>query len=146
MRQNFFYRMLYFLGPKWHSLCFLPFLNPKSLHFQGPPLPMDLEMDFPALKSLCLAPYTVNNRYSKSKSFSHGRACIQKRWTYWRKSLPAISFLLKNPLHFLLICTFSTFSRPSLQSLYPSFYLIPFPIILFNPCFLPSQNIPFTSF
>jgi hypothetical protein len=27
------------------------------LDFQGPPLPMALEMDLPASKSLCLAPY-----------------------------------------------------------------------------------------
>jgi hypothetical protein len=29
----------------------------KSLDFQGPPLPMTLEMDFPASKSLRPAPY-----------------------------------------------------------------------------------------
>jgi hypothetical protein len=26
-----------FLGPKWHSLCLLPFKGPKSFDFQGPP-------------------------------------------------------------------------------------------------------------
>jgi hypothetical protein len=33
------------------------FLGPKSLHFQGPPLSMALEMDLPESKSLHPAPY-----------------------------------------------------------------------------------------
>jgi hypothetical protein len=33
------------------------------LDFQGPPLPMALEMDLPASKSLRPAPYNINNRY-----------------------------------------------------------------------------------
>jgi hypothetical protein len=37
----------------------------KSLHFQGPPLPMALEMDLPASKSSHPAPYKqqVHNSY-----------------------------------------------------------------------------------
>jgi hypothetical protein len=55
----------YFFGPKWHLLFrSLPFQSPKSLDFQGPPLPMALEMDLP--KSLRPAQYkqqvvTYNN-------------------------------------------------------------------------------------
>ncbi len=32
---------LNFLGPKWHSLCSLPFQGPKKSRFQGPPLKND---------------------------------------------------------------------------------------------------------
>jgi hypothetical protein len=39
-----------FFRPKWHSLRSLP--SPKSIDFQGPPLPMALVMDSPASKSL----------------------------------------------------------------------------------------------
>jgi hypothetical protein len=31
-----------FFGPKWQSFRPLPFQGPKSLDFQGPPLPMPL--------------------------------------------------------------------------------------------------------
>jgi hypothetical protein len=44
-------------GPKWHSLRSLPFQGPKILNFQGPPLPMNLEMDLAPSKSLRPAPH-----------------------------------------------------------------------------------------
>jgi hypothetical protein len=46
-----------FFRPKLHSLRSLPFQVPKSLDFQGPPLPIALEMDFTASKSLRPALY-----------------------------------------------------------------------------------------
>ncbi len=41
------------------------FLGPKSLDFQGPPLPLALEMDFPPSKSF--TPRHVNYRYTYIK-------------------------------------------------------------------------------
>jgi hypothetical protein len=46
-----------FLGPKGTRFALCHFRSQKSLDFQGPPLPMALEMDFPASKSLHPAPY-----------------------------------------------------------------------------------------
>jgi len=45
-----------FLGPKWHSLRSLPFQGQKSLDFQGPPLPMALEMDVARIKIISSRP------------------------------------------------------------------------------------------
>jgi hypothetical protein len=39
-----------FFGPKWHSLRMLPFQGPKSLIFQGLPLPVTLVMDVSRIK------------------------------------------------------------------------------------------------
>ncbi len=39
-----------FFGPKWHSLCSLPFHGPKSLDFQDPLFPIALVMDSARLK------------------------------------------------------------------------------------------------
>jgi hypothetical protein len=44
-------------GPKCHSRLSLPFQNPKSLDFQGPPHQTALVMDFPPSKSIRPAPY-----------------------------------------------------------------------------------------
>ncbi len=47
-------------GGRWKFQLFsaqIAFQDPKSLDFQGPPLPMALEIDFPLTKSLLPAPY-----------------------------------------------------------------------------------------
>ncbi len=49
-----------FFGPKWSRLSRCHFRAQKSLNFQGPPLPMALEMDFPYI------PRHINNRYINS--------------------------------------------------------------------------------
>ncbi len=43
-------------GPKWHSLRSCHFRAQKSLDFQGPPLPMPLEMMLHPSKSLRTVP------------------------------------------------------------------------------------------
>ncbi len=48
---------------EWHLLRSLPFQGLKSLDFQGPYLPMALEMDFPASKSLRPAPYNKTGTF-----------------------------------------------------------------------------------
>jgi hypothetical protein len=52
----FHYVPLHFFGPKWHSLRWCHFRAPKSLDFQGPPLPMPLVMMLLASKPLHTAP------------------------------------------------------------------------------------------
>jgi hypothetical protein len=46
-----------FFGPNGIRFARCNFRAQKSLDFQGPPLPMALEMDFPPSKSLRPAPY-----------------------------------------------------------------------------------------
>jgi hypothetical protein len=53
-----------FFGPNGTGFARFHFRAQISLNFQGPPLPMALEMDFPATKSLRLAPY--KHRYTNN--------------------------------------------------------------------------------
>jgi hypothetical protein len=52
------------LSPNYHMrFARCRFRAQKSIDFRGPPLPMALENDFPASKSLCPAPYQQQVHY-----------------------------------------------------------------------------------
>ncbi len=78
---------LHFFGPKWHSLCLLPFRAPKSLDFPGPLLPIVLGMDLPASKSFCPTPYNdINNSYRYINSYfykTHFNLCVTGNQLAW---------------------------------------------------------------